>query len=595
MFMEHNQDNPKLEDWFKESEHGWLTPKSKLSPEEAFNAVGLRENQIALIKRSQLAGNMNAQSVIREQKMLSSERLAAMIALIVGKPWLPWTKLMDVDGIKEIAERKDIYVSENAVPIYISDDGVVHYLISDGAMLSDVKLEFSGSCDLNKYKHEPSFLVGTPKTISIIYYRYFKNERQKVIDEFSRAAEDPMKWVSGFGHLLTECVYQEGGVENIYLEPGPSVGQVYIQVEGIRRHLHSFSLEHEPNGGLGGVYGRIINLITNDLRANERELSVPGALSQALIPENLQGRFDFRVELKKTIHGWASVLRPFDLQSDIADIDFLGFDAHTYKRLKTIVESPYGLFLIAGPTSSGKNTTAISLLYATDAITRSIQTIEHPVEVRVGSWQQHQISVASVSPDDIDNDQRIYTDSLLRSAPQVIYWGESRNADALYRAMTAANTGHFTLSTYHAPDAAAAIMRMRNERTRRGDNVDMSTAKDLLIGILSQRLLRKICPYCSVPEDRPHVLDLLTDSDIDTEKARMAGHGCDRCHGAGYAGRLLAYELFEPDEDIDLATADRKEIRSCMKHSLYTSGLERIGQGLTSYDEVSRVLGEIKR
>ncbi|APZ42553.1 GspE/PulE family protein [Acidihalobacter ferrooxydans] len=560
---------------FEPTRHGWLIPKEKLSIGEALAAVGLSDSHRRFAHSVALAGRIPDAQAVREMRLLPAERIAAAMSLTSGHPWLPWTVLPDLNVDKNLSEHLVSAVGQDGVPIYQDEAGRVYYVIHDVAQTRPIRLA----------RNEVEFLLATPKTVSGLYYRYYNEPRKSFL-----AAIESADWRDAFGHLLTEAVYQGGGTENIYLEPGPVTGQIFVQVEGVRRHLHSLPLERSASGALDGPFGRLITLIAGDIRADEGDLSVPGALS-GLIPENLLGRFEFRVELKQTYWGRAAVLRPFDLQADVADIDLLGFDEKTRRQLRQAIESPYGLLMIVGPTSSGKNTTAISLLYSTDPLSRSIQTVEHPVEVRVASWEQHEIPVARSDPEEIEAAARKITDSLLRSAPQIIYWGEVRNADALQRALTAANTGHMTLTTYHAADAASAVLRMRTERTREGDRIDMTAGGDLLLGILSQRLLRRVCPHCSVVDRRPEVMEKLQAHELPTDKARRSSEdGCPHCGYTGYAGRVLAYEYFKPPQDMDLGTISASAIRAHSKPGLYVSGLVRISEGVTDDKEVARVL-----
>lgn len=569
-----------LNSLFENDPHGWVVPREKTDPLTALARVGLSDAHIKFVRAVAKAGRVTEPQAVREMRLLSAERLAAALSLSNGYPWLPWTKvaLVRIDGgslrhaLVAGGEGKPVL----SIPIHQDEQGNIWYGISDPAHAREARLVHGSKA---------RFVTMTPKTLSTLYYRHYDSPREHLL----KAIQEE-RWRTAAGWLLTESVYLgQGGVENIYFEPGPVSGQVFVQVEGVRQHLHSFELTRSVSGTLEGVYGRLINLIAADIRAQEGAISVPGALS-ALIPEQLDGRYDFRVELKQTFWGRAAVLRPFDLQADVADIDLLGFDSVTRERLRAAIESPYGLVVVVGPTSSGKNTSAISMLYATDPLSRSIQTVEQPVEVRVAAWEQHQLPPNATDADEVEKASRTITDSLLRSAPQVIYWGEVRNADAMNRALSAANTGHLTLTTYHAGDVASAILRMRSERTRAGDRIDMSSAGELLIGMLAQRLLRKLCPVCAVPEDRQYVRSLLERSGLDPSKAKRSGEGCDRCSDTGYTGRVLAYEWFEPKRDMDLSTMKAGEIRESMAANLFQCGLRRIAEGATDHEETVRVL-----
>ena len=301
---------------------------------------------------------------------------------------------------------------------------------------------------------------------------------------------------------------------------------------------------------------------------------------------------DFRVSTLPTVHGENIVLRVLDRQKGIVAIDELGLETETLDQLKIMVARPEGLLLVTGPTGSGKTTTLYSVLSHLNTETVNIMTLEDPVEYPMGMIRQTSVNEAVRL--DFANGIR----SMLRQDPDIILVGEIRDEDTAKMAFRAAMTGHQVFSTLHSNSAIGAIPRL----------LDMGIRPEIMagnmIGILAQRLVRKLkqaCiePYAASPIER-RILDLAPDAEDQViyrvaEEFRHAEH-------QGYSGRLAIMELLKFDREMDeliARGATHRDLTNAARKngfkSLAEAAVRRVLEGITTIDEVSRVVDLTER
>ncbi|WP_298623061.1 GspE/PulE family protein [uncultured Zoogloea sp.] len=295
---------------------------------------------------------------------------------------------------------------------------------------------------------------------------------------------------------------------------------------------------------------------------------------------------DFRVSTLPTLHGENIVLRILDRQKGLVRLDQLGLADAQLDLLKLMIARPEGLILVTGPTGSGKTTTLYSILGHLNAEGVNIMTLEDPVEYPMSQIRQTAVSEATRL--DFANGVR----AMLRQDPDVILVGEIRDEDTARMAFQAAMTGHQVFSTLHTSSAIGAIPRL----------LDIGIQPDILagniIGVVAQRLVRRLCPACR----DPHPAD-----DIEMRLLALGGSagrpvihrpkGCPRCDFQGYLGRLAIMEVLRLDGDLDELVARRattREIRQAALHkgfrTLADDGCRRVLEGETSLEELSRVV-----
>jgi type II secretory ATPase GspE/PulE/Tfp pilus assembly ATPase PilB-like protein len=275
---------------------------------------------------------------------------------------------------------------------------------------------------------------------------------------------------------------------------------------------------------------------------------------------------DIRVSFRPTAEGENAVLRLLDRGSSMPTLDQLGIAPATIGRLKAVAERPHGLFLVTGPTGSGKTTTLYATLAEVDCIQRNVCTIEDPIEYRLPLVRQSQVD-PSIGFGFLEGLR-----SLLRQDPDVILVGEIRDRETAQMAIQAAMTGHLVLSTLHTNSAAGALPRLQDL------GVAPYLIEDTLIGVLGQRLVRKICRGCSAPAE-PDASELAWLGGDIGSPAR--GTGCSRCEGSGFLGRLAITELFLPGE----VALDKTPLSADMS----ADGKDKVRAGLTSMREILRV------
>ncbi len=296
---------------------------------------------------------------------------------------------------------------------------------------------------------------------------------------------------------------------------------------------------------------------------------------------------DFRVSVIPGTCGENAVLRVLDKSQsgDQISLDTLGFEADTARRVRALARLPYGLMLVTGPTGSGKSTTLYAVLSEVNTSDEKIITIEDPVEYELKGVLQIPV-----------NDRKGLTfarglRSILRHDPDTIMVGEIRDEETASIAVQSALTGHRVLSTVHANDGFSVIDRFIYM------GVEPSTFLEALNGVVSQRLVRRICVHCGDREKTASQVDLTEASLDDLRHLVVPGAGCETCRGTGYHGRIGLAEVLLMNAPIKAALLERSIAKreqalteSSDYQSIRTAGLAAIRQRLTTFQEVQRAI-----
>ncbi len=378
--------------------------------------------------------------------------------------------------------------------------------------------------------------------------------------------------------LLTDAVKREAS--DVHFEPEASFLRIRYRIDGILRQIRAL---HKSYWAAMAVRIKVISGM------NIAETRAP---QDGRITLNISGRqVDFRVSAQPTIHGENIVLRILDRQKGIVPLDGLGLEEDQLNLLKLMISRPEGIILVTGPTGSGKTTTLYSVLNHINEEGVNVMTLEDPVEYPMTMIRQ--TSVAESAKLDFANGIR----SMMRQDPDVILVGEIRDADTAEMAFRAAMTGHQVYSTLHTNSALGAIPRLQ----------DIGILPDILsgniIGIVAQRLVRRLCPQCRKPYTaEAHERRLLGAEQMRPAPILYRPAGCERCDYRGYRGRIAIMEIMRMDADIDELIARRataREIRSAALSKgfrpLAEDGLRRVLEGATSLEEVARVVDLTER
>ena len=373
--------------------------------------------------------------------------------------------------------------------------------------------------------------------------------------------------------LLADAVKRNAS--DIHFEPEQGFLRIRYRIDGVLRQIRSL---HKNYWGAMVVRLKIISGM------NIAETRAP---QDGRISLSLSGRqVDFRVAAQPTTHGENLVLRILDRQKGIVPLEDLNLQENELKMLRLMMARPEGIILVTGPTGSGKTTTLYSILNHVNTEAVNIMTLEDPVEYPMAMIRQ--TSVNEVAKLDFASGIR----SMMRQDPDVILVGEIRDQDTAEMAFRAAMTGHQVYSTLHTNSAIGAIPRLQ----------DLGVLPDIMsgniIGIVAQRLVRRLCNHCKVaytPNDDGTRRVLGVDGDWQGEIFRHAG--CEVCDNTGYKGRLAIMELFKMDSDIDELIARRatgREIKEAARRrgfrSLAEDAIARVLAGDTDIDEISRIV-----
>ncbi len=361
------------------------------------------------------------------------------------------------------------------------------------------------------------------------------------------------------------------GASDIHIEPMIAGVRIRYRLDGKLKIIRDV-----PKDALSAIITRI--KILSDLDIAERRLPQDGRFDYKF-RDNV---YNIRVSILPTTNGEKAVLRILDKYNFRIRKEFLGFTKENFEKFEKLIASPNGLVLVTGPTGTGKSTTLYAMLSELNKTTENIITIEDPVE-----YVLEGISQVQVNPKiGLDFAEALRT--FLRQDPDVIMVGEIRDAETADIAIRSAITGHLVLSTMHTNDAVSSIARLE----------EMGVAPYILavslMGVISQRLVRKLCPDCSkeydVPEYELKFLGLKG-----PKKFKMAC-GCSKCNGIGYKGRMAVHEILMVDSEIRNKIskgADNEEIAALASaHGMTTlreECIKLLEQGLTSFEEVSYI------
>jgi type IV pilus assembly protein PilB len=393
-----------------------------------------------------------------------------------------------------------------------------------------------------------------------------ESERTEQIGEISE--NSPI--ASLVNYILTTAITHKAS--DIHIEPDGKIVRVRYRIDGVLREMMTQKSSLQP-----AMVSRI--KVMGKLDIAERRRPQDGR-----IPVSINGReIDIRVSTLPTTGGEKVVMRILDSANLVFDLEQLGFRQALIEKFKRMLSRPHGLLLVTGPTGSGKTTTLYSALQMLKSPEKNIVTIEDPVEYQLATINQVQVHAA------IDFTFAAVLRSVLRQDPNIIMLGEIRDAETARVAVEASLTGHLVLSTLHTNDSIGAITRLINI------GVEPFLVANSVIGVVAQRLTRKICPNCREkylpPDELRTRLGLPLDGSF-----YFKGKGCSQCFNSGHRGRVGLYEVFEMNPEarrLMEKDAPAGELRDVRKRNgettLFEEGLMAARAGQTSLEEVLRV------
>jgi type IV pilus assembly protein PilB len=300
---------------------------------------------------------------------------------------------------------------------------------------------------------------------------------------------------------------------------------------------------------------------------------------------------DFRVSTLRTLFGEKIVLRVLDHRKGVSPLEELGMSAGALEEFRQFLRHQHGMILVVGPTGSGKTTTLSSAVGALQSEKTNIITVEDPIEYQLPGVNQTQVN------EKVKLTFSSALRSILRQDPDVILVGEIRDAETARIAMQAAQTGHLVLSTLHTDDAPSTVTRLTDI------GVEPYVIASAVIGVVAQRLVRRLCPHCRRQyTPPPETLRALNISEVDAGSLPFhRAVGCDQCNHTGYRGRIGIYEVMRVGDKLRRAIAQgaaedalRDAALSAGMMSLGEDGLAKVKNGITTADELLRVVTEVR-
>jgi type IV pilus assembly protein PilB len=394
-------------------------------------------------------------------------------------------------------------------------------------------------------------------------------EEEEGVSDAELADEAPV--IRLVNSLILKAVNQDAS--DIHIEPRSRSTQIRFRVDGLLRNDMNL-----PRRMTVPVLTRIKVMANMDIA--ERRAPQDGRIPLRISERNL----DLRVSTLPTIYGEKAVIRILDKESiKKYALDKIGFSSYNLEQFRNFLKSSYGMILLSGPTGSGKTTTLYMALKVLNTEDVNIVTVEDPVEYVLDGVNQAQVHAK------IGVTFASYLRSILRQDPDIIMIGEIRDQETADIAVRSATTGHLVLSTLHTNDAPGVITRLIDM------DVEPFLVASSVIGAVSQRLVRRICPHCRVRYE-PSEAELVFTGLRKDEVELYEGKGCDQCNQTGYRGRVAIHEVLTVTPGIQkliLGRPSNDELRHVALNegmiSLKEDGIAKVRQGATTIREIMRV------
>jgi len=397
------------------------------------------------------------------------------------------------------------------------------------------------------------------------------------ISSTEEAASSDQHVTSAVDHMFNYAFEQRAS--DIHIEPKREQALVRLRIDGVLHTIYKL-----PKVVHAAVVSRIKSLARLDIsekrRPQDGRIKVDRGGQEA----------EIRVSTVPVAFGEKAVLRILDPEILFQDVDKIGFSARDLEVYQRFMSAPHGIFLVTGPTGSGKSTTLYSTLKQIATPEKNVVTVEDPVEMVHEEFNQ-----IPVQPQ-LDVTFSTILRNILRQDPDIIMIGEIRDLDTAVNAVQAALTGHLVFSTLHTNDAIASISRLLDL------GVQPFMVGATLLGAMAQRLVRRICPHCSEPfrisAEELRAFGLPVSSDEEEEFELHRGKGCPQCRGTGYLGRCGIFEIFAMSDKIrkqisagNAETEIRQTAREEGMTTLQEDAWRKVKSGITTPEEALRVTG----
>ena len=528
------------------------------------------------------SGSVESQlAFLCRERGIGEEQMLQKLAQALGWPYLDLPKLTVAPEVRQKISTK-VAFQYNALPTQFENDTlqIAVYNPFNTALLTAV--QFDAQCPVQ-------FALAPQAEIEKALKKYY-GVGAETLDEM--AEDEPLELMVGEDKEITEGDQEASVIKfvnqiiweafkdratDIHFEPAEDELRIRYRIDGI---LHQTPMPPQLKRFQAALISRI--KVMSGMDISEKRLPQDGRINVRIKGEEI----DIRVSTVPTVYGESVSLRLLTRGKIFLSLDKLGFAPRDENAIREIIVKPHGIFLVTGPTGSGKSTSLYAFLSTINSVHKRIITIEEPVE-----YELKGINQIAVRPD-IGLTFAMGLRHILRQDPNVIMVGEIRDLETAEIAIRAALTGHLVFSTLHTNDAPSAFTRL----------IDMGIEPFLVASsveaVMAQRLVRTICPFCKTEQkvDRDYLMRIgYPEKEIDTARF-YNGKGCENCRQLGYQGRMGIYELLLLNETIrplilsraPSSTIANKSVEQGMR-PLRSDGWAKVREGKTTIEEVLRV------
>ncbi len=522
--------------------------------------------------------------ILREQKFCSEEQILKALALGYGVPFAHVSGRVADPKIIEFLSRDfvekhcvlPLFKIRDVLTIAVTEPANV-FLVEEIARITKYRVQIVCATAKNiratLQTHLPAanvFVIDDiVDDVSDRELALVEEQVEEITDLEAAAGDSPI--IRIVNYLIYNAVREKAS--DIHIEPDDKALRIRFRIDG-----RLYEKMHLPHKLLPALVSRI--KIMAGLDISERRLPQDGGIHVMM-----EGRpIDLRVSTLNGKAGEKVVIRIIDNHNIMVNLEKLGFAYETLKQWRKVISVPNGIVLVTGPTGSGKSTTLYSVLKELNNEELNICTIEDPIEFNLPRVNQFQVN------EKIGFTFASALRSLLRQDPDIVMVGEIRDSETSQIAVQAALTGHLVLATLHTNDAVSTISRLLNI------GVEPYLVSASLVGVMAQRLVRKICTNCKEPYEPPINIRRAVEHFAGKVETFFHGAGCNKCRNSGYSGRIGIYELLTPDDamrdGITVAPSINELHRLAAESgmiSLRADGMEKVKAGITTVEEVFRV------
>jgi type IV pilus assembly protein PilB len=532
----------------------------------------ITKSQFELANREKNRTGAKFGEILERLGFISHEEVLEFVGQQTETPYLDFSKiLIDSDAVKLIPE--EVARSSKLIPVEIKEGTLTVAMANPNDINAIDQLR-----DITKLKIEPR--ISDEETIL------------SYVDDFYGTTISPEE-------MIEESLNQALSLEEVEEETPPLIKLVdSLVAQGIKERATDIHIEADESVGrvryrIDGILQTAFILPKKIYRAVVSRIKIMSSLdiTESRIPQDGSFRFtyntqeiDVRVSTMPIFHGESVVMRILQKPRFLMSLADLGYWGENLERFKKMVQKPYGMIVITGPTGSGKSTTLYAALKTLNALEKNIITLEDPIEYQIPMTKQSPIHAKAG-----------YTfakglRSILRHDPDIILLGEMRDEETAEMAFRASMTGHLVFTTLHANTASAAVARLLDMK------VEPFVVASSILAVIAQRLARKICSKCK-ESYTPSEEELSYYEQLKKLQKQVfyRGKGCERCKHTGYKGRIGIFEVLEVNEEVNqliLKKGISSDIEKAAKmKNMLDDGIEKVVKGVTTIDEIRRVIG----